>query len=308
MRSLKRLYQTSARGLQKRRDERAERTHWPQWFLLAGERGRDDWSAPDPGGLKPLLPPADRFWADPFAWSDAGRRFIDLEEFPFATGRGRISALELGADLNPLGPAVPIIDEDRHLSYPFLFSFDGDLYLVPESAVSGRVDLYRCQLFPFGWTRVGTLLAGIRAADATLFEHQGRWWLFCSARLGQARINDSLFAFHAESPLADRWTAHVGNPLVRDFSRGRPGGRVFIDGQGRLLRPAQDSVPRYGYGLGLHEILELTPERYRERPVWHANGAASGGWRAMHHLDWHEGLMVMDAQRLIPRQDRDGGR
>lgn len=299
MNPFRRLYQTSVRGIQKRRDAQDERTHWPQWFLLAGERGRDDWCAPNPAGLTPLHPPADRFWADPFAWSEGGRRFIFLEEYPFQTERGRISVLELGADLSPIGPAEPVIDEDRHLSYPFLFSFAGGLYMVPESAASRRVDLYRCHSFPFGWTRVGTLLDGMRAADATLFEHQGRWWLFCSARQGKARINDSLFAFHADSPLSDRWTAHAGNPLVRDYARGRPGGRVFVDGQGRLLRPAQDSVPRYGYGLGLYEIVELTPERFSERPVWHVTGAASGGWRGLHHLDWHEGLMVMDAQRLV---------
>ena len=306
MNPITRMYQGLARGIQKRRDARAERASWPQWFLLAGLRERDDWCAPDPAGLTRLVPPPDRFWADPFAWSDAGRRFIYLEELPFQTGRGRISVLELGPNLNPLGPAIPVIDEDRHLSYPFLFRFAGDLYLVPESAASGRVDLYRCHDFPLGWTRVGTLLDGIPAADATLFEHQGRWWIFCSARLGKARVNNSLFAFHADSPLADRWTAHAGNPLVCDYARGRPGGRVFVDGRGRLLRPAQDSVPRYGYGLGLHEVLELTPERFTERRIWHATGAANGGWRAMHHLDWHDGLMVMDAQRLIPRPDRPG--
>jgi hypothetical protein len=298
---LRRLYQTTARAIQKRRDARVERTHWPQWFLLVGLRARDAWATPDPGGLVPLYPPVDRFWADPFAWSEGGRRVIFLEEYPLHTGRGRVSVLELRADLDPAVPAIPVLDEDRHLSYPFLFSFAGDLYMVPESAAARRVDLYRCDAFPLVWTRVGTLLDGIQAADATLFEHGGHWWLFCSARLGKARLNESLFAFHADSPLSDRWTPHAGNPLVRDYAGGRPGGRVFVDGLGRLLRPAQASVPRYGYGLGLHEILELTPERFRERRIWHTTGPASGGWRALHHLDWHQGLMVMDAQRLIPK-------
>ena len=258
-----------------------ERTHWPQWFLLAGLRGRDAWCAPDPAGLTPLYPPADRFWADPFAWSEAGRRFIFLEEYPFHTGRGRISVLELGPDLTPLGPAVPVIDEDRHLSYPFLFSFEGDLYMVPESAASRRVDLYRCHGFPYGWTRVGTLIAGIQAADATLFEHQGRWWLLCSARQGRARLNDSLFAFHADSPLATAGPPMPATPWCGTMPAARPGGRVFVDDQGRLLRPAQVSVPRYGYGLALNEVLELTPERFRERP--HLAGHRGGERRLARH-------------------------
>ena len=296
-----RLYQRLARALRKPLDARAERTHWPQWVLLAGRCPRDAWAHPDPSALTPLLPPPDRFWADPFAWSESGRDCIFMEEYPFASARGRISVLELGADLRPLGPAVPVLETDHHLSYPFLFRHEGALYMVPESSAAGRVDLYRCSAFPHGWTRVGALIEGLAAADATLFEHQGRWWLLCSARLGGARLNDSLFAFHADSPCSTDWRPHPMNPLVRDWAGARPAGRVFVDEQGRLLRPGQVSVPRYGYGLALHEVLELSPERYRERRVWQCTGPAAGGWRGLHHLDWHAGLLVMDAGRLIPR-------
>jgi hypothetical protein len=297
----RRLYQRLARALAKHRDARAERGHSPQWFLLAGRCPRADWPAPDPAGLTPLYPPPDRFWADPFAWAADGRHCVFMEEYPFASARGRISVLELGAGLAPLAPARPVIEEGHHLSYPFLFSHEGDLYMVPESSAARRVDIYRCTRFPLEWTRAGTLIAGLHAADATLFAHGGRWWLFCSARQGKTRLNDSLYAFHADSPLSDRWTPHAANPLVCDYAGARPAGRIFVDGQGRLIRPGQVSVPRYGQGLALHEVLELTPERYRERRIWQRTGAAAGGWRGLHHLDWHEGLMVMDAQRLIPR-------
>lgn len=297
---IRRIRQGLARKVRKHLDDRDERHSRPQWFLLAGLHGPGARCAPDPAGLMPIYPPPDRFWADPFAWSQGGRRFIFFEEYPYATRTGRISVLELGANLEPLGPALPVIDEPRHLSYPFLFEHGDRLYMVPESAGSGRVDLYRCTRFPFEWTLEHTLMDGIQAADSTLFEHGGRWWLFCAARVGKARINASLFAFHADSPLSDRWVPHAANPLVHDYASGRPGGRIFRDGEGRLIRPAQDSVPRYGQGLRLQVIDSLTPERFSEHSIWSASGKASGGWRAMHHLDWHDGLMVMDAQRLIP--------
>lgn len=301
MQPLLSLRQRLARARQQRRDARDERTQWLQWFLLVGLRPREAWSHPDPAGLIPLWPPVDTFWADPFAWSMEGRRFIFLEEYPFHTWRGRISVLELGADLRPLGPAQPVLDEDRHLSYPFLFEFEDELYMVPEAAVSRRVDLYRCQSFPYHWTRVGTLIDGLQVADATLFAHEGRWWLFCSGRQGRARLNNSLLAFHADSPLSKRWVPHARNPLVRDYGGGRPGGRIFVDDKGQLLRPAQNSVPRYGHGLVLKQVQLLNPQQYRERQVWQATGTEAGGWLALHHLDWHQGLLVMDAQRLIPR-------
>ena len=68
----RRLLHNLARRRQKGRDRRDERGRFAQWFLLAGLRGRDAWSNPDPAGLTPLYPPEDAFWADPFAWSGEG--------------------------------------------------------------------------------------------------------------------------------------------------------------------------------------------------------------------------------------------
>lgn len=301
MNPLRRIQHRLARTIRKHLDARDGRQFIPQWFLLAGLEDAPPSTGPVPAALTPIFPPADRFWADPFAWSQGGRRFIFFEEYPFETRIGRISVLELGADLTPLGPARPIIDEPRHLSYPFVFRYEDQIYLIPESAGSRRIDLYRCTSFPFEWTWERTLMEGVNAADATLFEHDNRWWLFCAARQGKIRINESLFGFHAQSPLSEHWTPHPGNPLVLDYSGGRPGGRIFRAPSGQLIRPAQDSVPRYGYGLRLKAIDTLTPESYAEHEIWHANARDSGGWRAMHHLDWHDGLLVMDAQRLLPK-------
>lgn len=285
----------------KRLDRRDERDGWPQWFVLIGRDPDPGAGIPNPAALRPIWPPPDRFWADPFVWRHAQDTCLFVEECRRSDGIGSISCLALGEDLQPMGPAVPILREQRHLSYPFLFADQGALFMVPESSACGRVDLYRCQRFPDVWVRELSLLTGITAADATLFEHGGRWWLTCAVRRGRVRMNESLFAFYADSPLTDRWTPHPRNPIVRDFSGARPGGRVLRDRAGRLLRPSQDCVPRYGYGLALNLVERLTPEDFSERRIWHATGDAVGGWRAMHHLDRHDDLLVMDAQRLIPR-------
>jgi hypothetical protein len=75
---------------------------------------------------------------------------------------------------------------------------------------------------------------------------------------------------------------------------------VLRDEAGRLLRPAQDCVRRYGHGISLNEVVALSPSRYEERRIWHTSGDQVDAWRALHHMDWHRGVLVMDAQRLIP--------
>ncbi|MBK8690739.1 MAG: hypothetical protein IPN17_00135 [Deltaproteobacteria bacterium] len=56
---------------------------------------------PSTAPFRYLVPPADRFWADPFAAQRGDRRFILFEEAPFATGRGHIAAMELRLDVLP---------------------------------------------------------------------------------------------------------------------------------------------------------------------------------------------------------------
>ncbi|MGD8308422.1 MAG: hypothetical protein PVG98_03190 [Chromatiales bacterium] len=297
--ALGRWRQRLARRAGRRADAAEERGLWRQWCLLLGPCARAALASPRPEALAPVYPPDGVLWADPFLWSRDGDRYVFVEELPYATGRGRISVIPIGADLRPAGPAVPVIEEPHHLSYPYLFEFEGQLYMAPEKQYTARVDIYRCAQFPHRWEPAGTLISGVRIADPTLFEHGGRWWLFCAVKRRGLRVSESLFAFHAESPLSRTWVPHPANPLVRDFSRARPAGRIQRDGEGRLLRPSQDCVRRYGHGLNLSEILELSPTRYRERPVWHRSGPEAGGWRAMHHMDWHEGIIAMDAQRLV---------
>ncbi len=287
----------ASRWKARRAEKVRKRNEQPQWFLLAGFCDRSAWSTPQPERLIPIYPPEDRFWADPFVWRKDDRYYVFYEEFPYATRRGHISVMELDRQARPVG-GMPVIQEPYHLSYPFLFEFGGELYMVPEKKQKRRVDLYRCVRFPGQWEFVKTLFSGVKMVDCTLFEHEGRWWLFSSVKRNGLRYDETLFAYYSETPLSDHWTPHALNPLIRDFGKARSAGRIFRDAEGRLLRPSQDCIRRYGDGLNLSEIIRLTPDSYQERQLWHRTGQEAGEWHAMHHLDWHEGLMMMDAQRV----------
>lgn len=284
------------------RFDNVDRNQPKQWFLLAGACDQAELTAPPVERLKPIYPPAEVFWADPFLWSREGRRWIFVEEFPYATGCGRISVFELDSEARPAGPCLPVIEEPYHLSYPFLFEFEDALYMVPEKKAARRVDLYRCIEFPYRWEFVKTLLKGERMVDSTLFEHGGLWWLFCSVKRKWSglRYDETLFAFFAESPLSDEWKPHSLNPLVRDYSRARSAGRILRGDAGKLIRPSQDCVRRYGDGLNINEISLLNTIAYQERRIWHMRGEDAGAWLGMHHMDWRDGWIVMDALRNLP--------
>ena len=190
-------------------------------------------------------------YADPFLFERDGRHHLFVEDVPPGTDRGVISHVELRPGNDP-GTPVPVLQADHHLSYPFVFSHGGEVYMIPETGDVAQIRLYRAARFPTEWEFDRVLVDDIRAADATLLEAEGRWWMFASVGGRGTTLGDELHLFHAASPLGP-WAPHPANPVVSDVRAARPAGAILRDGD-RLVRPAQDGSRRYGWAVSLREI------------------------------------------------------
>jgi len=239
------------------------------------------------------MPPKDRDWADPFVVERSGRYYIFFEELPYASGKAHISMLELDRAGRMSAPSR-VLEADYHLSYPYLFEHDGQLYMLPESAKNRRVELYRCVDFPLQWKREHVLLDDVRLVDATLHRIGERWWMFANSAAGESRMfDDELHIFHAER-LTGEWKPHAKNPVKSDARSSRPAGALFTR-NGVLYRPAQVCVPRYGAGLAIQRVLKLTPQNYAERQVERLIPAAASGLFGLHTMNRAGDLTVVDA-------------
>ena len=208
-----------------------------------------------------LLPPMDRLWADPFPIQVGNDYYIFHEELLFSTEKGSI-VLTVVDDKGRAARPIPVLETDCHLSYPFVFQWDGDLFMMPETASRHRVELYRCVDFPLRWKLERVVLSDVTALDPTPALLFGRWWLFANVPAYGAGRMDELHLFYSDSPLGP-WTPHRDNPIKSDVRSARPAGRIFED-HGHFYRPAQDCSTRYGSAVTLNRILHLDPERYEE--------------------------------------------
>ena len=251
-----------------------------------------------PARWRYLVPPPDRLWADPFVAEQEGRHFIFFEELAGASGRGRIMAAEVSERGEP-GPAVPALERPYHLSYPFLFRWNGAHYMLPETGENRSVELYRCERLPGPWRLDRVLLHDIRAFDATLCEAAGRWWMFVNVAEPGADCNDELHLYWSTSPVGP-WTAHAVNPVVTDVRRARGAGPLFC-GDGALFRPSQDSSRVYGEAVVLNRVDLLNEREYRESPVMRIRPGPQGGVRCIHTFGGTGRVGVMD---LLVRQRR----
>lgn len=291
--------------IQRRLYERAKRREevgfTRQWFLLHGPAPQESLLHPQPATLQKIYPPKDRIWADPFLWKHGADLFIFCEEWFYAKPFGEIAVMQLRKD-GSVTPSQTILAKHHHLSYPFLFEHEGKLHMIPEGGGGRAIDVYECEEFPTRWRLKTTLMRDVEYVDATLFPHQKKWWLLATMKRGVFALNRDLFAFWADHPFATDWKPHPANPIVRGLTRARPAGRVF-ELNGKLYRPSQDCLIRYGYGLGLNEIVLLDEQHYQEKLITEVKPDWEAGIRANHHIDWHAGTLVMDTQRLIPNNE-----
>lgn len=263
----------------------------PVWMTAWRPDAGRDGVLPDVGGA-PFTVLADdgkRFYADPFLGRRDGRSFLFVEDFPFSTGRGVISAVEMTAS-GPAGRPEPVLETGCHLSYPFLIETGGELYMVPETSNRRTVELWHCERFPDRWRLLDTLIDGIDVSDATIFERDGRWFLFGNERPLWCSSWDGLSIWSAER-LAGPWT-RVGIGSVKvDAGTARPAGRIIEAGE-RLIRPFQDSVGGYGAGIGFSAIDRLDDGGFSETVL--ANVRPGAPLRGIHTYNRGFGFEVVD--------------
>jgi hypothetical protein len=195
-----------------------------------------------------------------------------------------------------------VINEPYVVAYPYVFKWQEDYYMIPETHTEPSVRLYRATDFPLKWTYEKDLLSGEIYISASVINYRDMWWMFVSPE-----GNDTLRLFFA-SDLKGTWTEHPLSPVVeKNPDIARPGGRLLIS-EGALYRMGQDCEPSYGNQLHAFKITDISPTSYQEEKIEPPLiKASSAGWnaRAMHHVDFHqtgenEWIAAVDALGIIP--------
>jgi hypothetical protein len=269
-----------------------------QWSIVL--RARNDISnAANPNGFRVLKPPRDRFYADPFLVERDGNTYMFFEDYRYASQKGVISCCRVDSSGNLKSEPRVALECDYHLSYPFLFSWNGEIYLMPETRDNATVELYQAVEFPYLWRRAAVLMHDVRATDTTLLNFGGKWWMFTAGMLAHASPNYTLFLFYADSPLGP-WLPHPMNPIVRDARRARPAGSLYFE-NGKLIRPGQDCTRSYGYAIELQRVDVLTETDYRETHIGRITSDWIPGSRGTHTFNQNKSLQVLDGKFTIPR-------
>ncbi|WP_240418158.1 hypothetical protein [Paenibacillus periandrae] len=231
------------------------------------------------------------FVADPFIIKHDLQFFMFFEVMNKASGRGEI-AVATSLDGSKWDYQQVVMREPFHLSYPQIFKVKDEIFMIPETAETNRVLLYKAKQFPTHWEKACELLNG-QFLDPSIVEYAGRLWIFA----GTAERNLHLFV---SENLEGPWIEHPASPIIRnDHSISRPGGRIIVSGD-HLYRYTQDCYLYYGSSVKVFKVNVLSESEYEEEEVSQVMSGThkDSDWRrdGMHHIDQ---LKINDHQWLV---------
>jgi len=240
------------------------------------------------------------FLADPFFLKENGLFYVFFEH---KTEKPNAS---IGVLTSPDGKHYTfggtVLQEPFHLSYPQVFKYREEFYMIPESKAAGQVLLYKSHRFPYDWRVCDTLLDNVRYKDPTIhLSDTLNIMVVCDDNL-------NMFMYEADS-LFGKWKMHR-RPKVLTGSEARAGGRIFAHKEGLIL-PVQNGTNGYGFGLSLY-ALTFKNDGYtvkRTKPFFLKQQSEISVFNAgMHHFDIQQidggYYYVYDGNRLASQEKK----
>ncbi|MBR5337928.1 MAG: hypothetical protein IK152_08080 [Lachnospiraceae bacterium] len=210
--------------------------------------------------FKVVSPPSYGWVADPFLVEYNGEIYLFAEIFLYLSERNGVIGY-CKYDGNRFGEWTVTMDRHWHLSYPFVFVQDEQLYMIPESYQLGEVVLYRLIEFPDRWEKVRSLISDVEYCDSTIFGYKdGKEYMLTFER-GKKSPEGCGYIFEVEKDML------TNKQFISDSLEGtRCGGRVIRDGD-KYIRIGQDCTREYGESLIFYEIDSVSP-LYEEHELY----------------------------------------
>lgn len=236
--------------------------------------------------LKIIIPDNNTFIADPFIfkYNDEYYAFFELWDY----NKGVIAYTKLDDNYNFTKIEI-CLNLNYHLSFPCIFTYKNNIYMIPETGSQHRIELYECQTFPMKWKKTKNLITNIYAPDVIFFEYDNNVYLITND-------NEYLKLFYSDD-LFNNFKEHPYNKIKKK-TNSRNAGHIFKFNN-ILYRPAQICTPSYGYAIAIYKIIKLNIYEYEEELVKIYNPNWFPELTGFHTFNVYDNLLIIDGRLRI---------
>jgi len=250
------------------------------------------WNEIDDNHVVTIHNPLNHYLADPFYCSKNDADYCFVEDYDEILCKGNISVYRID-EHKPIFVGT-VLEDSFHFSFPYIFEYNEELYMCPETRAINEIRLYKCIDFPLKWEYCQTIMNGVSAVDTIIFQKDNAWWMFTNINpRGCGDHGSEMYVYKSDSPLSNNWESHAANPVVTSASFARNAGYIY--GQNTIYRPSQiQGYDSYGKGFNINEIEMLTINEFHEKPVKITYPKIPGRISGMHHISGNSKIVFFD--------------
>ncbi len=260
-----------------------------KWVILIKSGKLNKW--------KELFQPVNLSRADPFIIIHEDKIYIFFEEFDIKERRGYLCVGEFNESNNTLDQVKIILSKEYHLSYPNIFQYKGEYYLIPETEENNSIDLYKFISFPHSLIFIRRIASDLKAVDTEFFLIDNQEFLFTSLSGEGYSFDDNLHYLILRDGLLGNSMYGIGDFKLFSSSNknSRNAGKYFYVNE-ELYRYSQDSTLRYGANLNLVKMNIHDLDNKHEKII--KKIFPQLGYICRHTMNNNGGYTVTDAKKI----------
>lgn len=244
------------------------------------------------------IEPFRHFFADPFICEKKNEiLYVLAEEFDISNEYGKISLLAFSESFNLIEKKI-LLDNESHLSYPFIFKENGKIYVFPEAGASGKLSCYAYNNNDKKLTFLKSVI-NLPIMDPSILKHNNKYWVF--GTLKGAKSRSELHVFYSNNILGP-YKQHPQNPVTNSLNGSRPAGN-FIIVDNVLYRPSQNCENKYGESITINKIITLNETVYTEEPYMlisiNKKNRVNKGIHSIHTINVLGDTIIVDGQKKV---------
>lgn len=201
--------------------------------------------------------------ADPFLFKYNGITYLFAEIYDKKDGLGKLGYSVF--DGERFSKWKIVISENYHLSYPNIFEYNGNIYIIPEANESDTLYAYKATDFPDKWEKISPpVMSGRKLVDTTFLDFNDKHLMFTY----DIKNYDNKELFIYEIKENGQVAKYIKGAVSTDDSVARPGGN-FFKYNGDVIRVSQDCTGDYGVAVVFSKIKDCSENGYSEEKVLH---------------------------------------
>jgi len=239
------------------------------------------------------IPNSENHWyADPFVIKRNKLHYIFFEDYNIKNKKGSISCVQINKE-NKIKYYKEVIKENFHLSFPFIFEFKKQYFLIPETRENQSIKLYKCTKFPNKWKFFKTIMGNIDSVDPIIFKWKNSWILILSKAKNDFLYN-KLYIYISKNPLSSNWQPLSSNPVIESDIFGRNGGIIY-ESKKKIYRVSQAYLPsNYGAYISINKISHILKNKYKEKNIKKILPPGNKEIKGIHTLNYVKNFTVFD--------------